>query len=289
VKEDEALSIRDGSVRIGYAEYGDPRGRPLLFFHGWPCSRLQGDFLDEPARHLGIRVIAPDRPGIGKSSLILPRRLLDWPPMMAEFADALGLGRFAVMGVSGGGPYVLACAYAMRHRLDEAKIVCGAPPLTLFPTRHEMMLPYRALLRLRSSAPWALPWLMWVAGRVGRLPLSHPLIRPLLQFASRPDRELLKQWAREGCVLRGYREAALSQPKVLLADGEIFLADWGFDLADVQFPIQLWHGELDRNVPISMARQIAAALPSCVAHWLPREGHFSLPLSRVTEILSARL
>src|SRR4051812_39008867 len=92
-------------LRLAVEESGDPQGVPIFFFHGWPASRLQGSGFDVEARTLGARIISPDRPGIGLSSYQPGRRLLDWPPLVRAMAHLLGIERFRIMAISGGGPY----------------------------------------------------------------------------------------------------------------------------------------------------------------------------------------
>jgi len=102
---DKTVRLPDGRS-LGYAVCGDPEGRPIFQFHGWPGSRLQARFLDEEATKAGIRVIGLDRPGIGLSDFQPGRQILDWPNDVVALADAMKIDRFAVLGISGGGPYV---------------------------------------------------------------------------------------------------------------------------------------------------------------------------------------
>src|SRR3954471_17322215 len=90
-----------GGRRLGYAKYGDPDAMPVLYCHGFPSCRLEPSMLPVS----GIRLIALDRPGYGLSEPLPGRTLRDWPRDVAAAADALGLHRFAVVGVSGGAPY----------------------------------------------------------------------------------------------------------------------------------------------------------------------------------------
>src|SRR5690606_14168411 len=110
----EALTIalRDGRT-LGYAEYGVADGKPVLVFHGSPGTRLQVRAAHRPALARGIRIIAPDRPGLGLSSRLPGRRIADWPDDVCELVDALGIDRCPVIGVSGGGPYAAACAWRL--------------------------------------------------------------------------------------------------------------------------------------------------------------------------------
>src|SRR3954452_9092954 len=98
---DRLIELRSGA-RIALNESGDLQGRPVLFFHGWPASRLQGAGFSVEAREMGLRIIAPDRPGVGLSTPQPGRRLLDWPPVVHEIAEQMALSRFLVLAVSGG-------------------------------------------------------------------------------------------------------------------------------------------------------------------------------------------
>ena len=124
----EVLRLSDGR-RLGYAGYGDCHGAPVMFFHGTPGSRRVARWADQAARRHGIRLIAPDRPGFGLSDFQPGRTLGAWPKDVVELADALRLERFAVAGVSGGGPYVAACAWRLADRLSHAGIISGMGPI----------------------------------------------------------------------------------------------------------------------------------------------------------------
>jgi pimeloyl-ACP methyl ester carboxylesterase len=149
-----AQQVRLGDGRLlGYAEYGDPLGKPIFHFHGWVSSRLEFGPNHETARSLGARVISIDRPGCGLSDFKPGRKILDWPDDVAELADALGIDRFAVSGWSFGGPYVVACAYKIPHRLTAAGIIAGTTPLNRPGATRGMMQPARMTLWLGGKAP----------------------------------------------------------------------------------------------------------------------------------------
>jgi pimeloyl-ACP methyl ester carboxylesterase len=105
----QLFQLPDGRM-LGYAEYGDPQGRPLFYFHGWPSSRIEFAGLNgnEIASQLNVRVISVDRPGFGLSSYQAHHRFADWPEDVTCLADHLGLEQFAVMSYSAGSPYALA-------------------------------------------------------------------------------------------------------------------------------------------------------------------------------------
>ena len=65
---------------------------------------------------------------------------------------------------------------------------------------------------------------------------------------------------------------------------------WGFKLEDISFDnIHLWHGELDVNVPVSMARAVAKAIPNCRARFYPNETHLSVAFNHVEEVMGAMI
>src|SRR5512136_1292203 len=122
------IRLRDGR-RLAYAEYGDPQGKPVFFFHGTPGSRLFHHPDDSVVASTGARIIAIDRPGFGRSDFKPGRTLLDWPNDVVQLADALNIQRFAVMGYSGGGPYAAVCALSIPDRLTAAGLVSSIAPL----------------------------------------------------------------------------------------------------------------------------------------------------------------
>ena len=85
-----SCTLADGRV-VGFCEYGDPSGTPLIYFHGWPSSSLQAASTHALALKRGVRVIAIDRPGMGRSDFDPTRKLLDWPPLVAQVADKMGV------------------------------------------------------------------------------------------------------------------------------------------------------------------------------------------------------
>ena len=120
--------LSDGR-RLGYRATGAPDGDPLFYFHGFPGSRLEADLLCKEAGMGGWRVFAIDRPGIGLSDFMPGRTLHDWPRDVEEFANALRIDHFTVIGVSGGGPYAAITAWALKKRVRATGIVCGLGPL----------------------------------------------------------------------------------------------------------------------------------------------------------------
>jgi pimeloyl-ACP methyl ester carboxylesterase len=286
--ETQFHTLPDGR-KVCFAEYGDPDGRPLYYFHGWPSSRLQAKLLHGVGREKGLRIIAPDRPGIGKSTPQKDRSLRDWPPLLADLADSLGHEQFLVMGISGGGPYALAAAHWLPERVQAASVVGGSPPLKEFPDKSDLLFPYRILLKLRPIAPLVMTPLLPISRFIAS---QHPKNAPLrwcFKWVSPCDREAINKHEDLQVIMGSFREGVLQGGTQVVSDGDIYTSDWELKFEDIKIPVDLWHGAQDRNLPLSMVRQIAARIPGATTHWLEDEGHYSLSINRTPEIIDSLL
>ena len=144
----EVLQLADGR-RLAWSEFGTPTGPVLIYCHGTPSSRLEGLVLHHAALG-GVRVLVPDRPGFGRSDPQPGRSLTDWARDVAALADQLGIQRFAVSGISGGGPHALACAAHLGDRVSVV-IPVNASPEVRHPLMRELSWRTRLLLGLAAS------------------------------------------------------------------------------------------------------------------------------------------
>ena len=280
--EATTFSLSDGRV-LGFAEQGDPAGRPLLMFHGLPGSRLTRHPDARIAERRGVRVFTLDRPGIGLSTPKPRRRFLDWPRDVAEFADALGLDRFSVLGWSAGTPYALATAHELGERVD--CVVLVAPLVPLFGTRFGQSL--SPALRRRARVGRAVPWLVWLTIFVEERTFRRDPERALERaFAKGPaaDRRVLDDPALREMLIASRREAYRQGPTRVLEDALLYLRPWAFDPAEVRAPVRLWHGEDDATLAPAMGRYLAEMLQDCEATFVAGEGHM-ICVTRWAEIL----
>jgi pimeloyl-ACP methyl ester carboxylesterase len=272
-------------VRLAIEESGDPHGMPVFFFHGWPASRLQGSGFSVEARALGVRIISPDRPGIGLSSFQAGRRLLDWPPLVAQMATLMGIDQFRILAISGGGPYALATAYVMPERVIAVSLVSGAPPLGPDVDKRALLAIYRWLLGAYRHRPAIVRWLFQKVRPIAMLrppAWTWPL---LLRFVPKVDRAALRDPAMfEGCF-GCYREAWRGDANGVISDAEVYAHDWGFLPEQVAVPVRLWHGKADRSFSWRLADELARRLPRCETRFVEGEGHYSLPIRHRMEIL----
>ncbi|MBN1813278.1 MAG: alpha/beta hydrolase [Anaerolineae bacterium] len=279
---DNQIRLPDGRA-LGYAEYGDPAGKPVLFFTGAPSSR----FLHpptEPTKALGARLIVLERPGFGLSDFQPRRTLLDWPNDVAAAADALGLDRFAVAGISAGAPYAAACAYKIPQRLTHVAIISGVGPMDLPGAIEEMPQVRQLGTKVARNAPWLLRPVLWLVSNPHRAP--ERFYEHMLSGNSDADRALLSRPEMKAMLMRNYLEATRAGIRGFARESIIASNPWGFSPADITVPVYLWHGEDDANVSLSAAQHLAETIPNCQTTFLPGEGHW-LILEHWEEILTA--
>jgi pimeloyl-ACP methyl ester carboxylesterase len=279
--------VLPGGRKLTYAEFGRRDGRPVLYFHGSPASRMEPLLIgDEVFAGLGLRVIAPDRPGMGGSDFLPGRRFTDWPADVVAIADALGLERFAVLGNSGGGLYVAVCAAKIPERLQAAVIVSGGWRMDWPEARKSLPFPNRMTLFL---ARWAQPVLRFLLGLMGGVSTGER-DKELEQLKKRMPVEDYAAFAEPG-RLEAFGEMmseSLRQgPRGAAWDLGLYVRDFGFRLDDIRMPLTLFHGKRDTNAPIAMVHRAVAELPSAKLVAYDNEAHLSTLCNHMPEIAEA--
>ena len=267
---------------LGWAEFGHPDGDVVLWFHGTPGACLQvPPSVDEAALQRGFRVIAVERPGTGRSTNHRYHRIADFGPDIERLVDHLGIERFAVTGLSGGGPYTLSVARWMPERVVVASLLGGLGPVrgpdAVFSYTRVLryMAPPLELLRTPAGS---------VVNAVARVmePVADPvfdLYARLLGFADTP-------------VLRNPQFKAMFIHDLLTAkdlrasahDMALFARHWGFTLDEVTSPVIVWTGLADVIVPPSHGHHQAARIPRGELRVRAGEGHFA-GFSAVADVL----
>ncbi|NOY61525.1 MAG: alpha/beta hydrolase [Calditrichaeota bacterium] len=288
---DKTVRLPDGRS-LGYTVCGDPEGQPVFQFHGWPGSRLQAGFLDDEAAKAGIRVIGVDRPGMGLSDFQPGRQILDWTNDVVALADAMEIDRFAVLGISGGGPYVAACAYKIPDRLTGCGILAGMGPIDLQSTEG-MESSTRAIFFIARRFPWLLgPLISLSMARNSRMDEEkiERLMPKIMRKLPEPDRKVLERSELMRLFIDDSRESFRQGTKGLAYECRLYVQPWGFRLEDIAFDkVYLWQGELDVNVPVSMGRDMAEAIPNCEAKFYPNDAHLSTLFNHMKEIMGTLL
>ena len=279
----QTVTLADGRT-LGFAEYGDPSGRPVLFFPGTPSGRLFHHPDESITRSLGARVFTIDRPGYGLSDFQPGRTLLDWPDDVVHLADALGIHRFSVAGISGGGPHVVACAFRIPDRLIAAAIVSGLGPIDWEGAMEGMPRDRRVGVRLGKRAPWLVRPLLWLTLNPHRD--SERFYERMVAQSSEVDRATLARPEIRAMLIENWAEANRRGVRGYAWETVIFSRPWGFRLEDIAMEVRLWHGEDDASMPIALGHYLARTIPKCHSTFLPGEGHF-LVFDRWEEILTA--
>lgn len=280
----EFITLADGRI-LSFADIGHNSDFPVIYFHGFPGSRLEAAFSRGIVAQNGVRVIAVERPGYGASTFKAIRALSDWPADVIELADALGLNKFSVLGVSSGGVYALACAAHIRDRLHQVGIACTPAPPEGVLSIPEMTIMAKLGFKLAHRHSWLSKLTL---GRLFRFILRYQtagFLKVLASQAPQADRIALQQQSFYNAVLASLQEAYRGGYRGPLYDLHLVSRDWDFKLEHIQQPIHLWHGSGDTVVPIAMGEHIASRLQQCNQYWKTDEGHFSLTVNYMEEAL----
>jgi pimeloyl-ACP methyl ester carboxylesterase len=283
---EQIVQLDKGGI-VAFQEYGDPGGVPVIFCHGWPSSRTMAQLADEAARALGIRIISPDRPGISGSSLHFDRRLSDWPSLVEQLADNLQIGEFRILAISGGAPYAYATAVAIPERVRAIAVVGGVIPFAELKDFKGLLPLYRYMLAFYRKRPEILRQLFRLARPFlsFRAPIRlRPVILKIL-LLRRCDAASLRDDAAFEAIFESQRRAWRGSVEGVLTDARIYAEPWGFALEDVRVPVRLWHGIEDRAFAVRLAEEIANRFPNCNARFIQNEGHYSLPIRHIRDIL----
>ena len=282
VGDTRVMLLPDGR-ELAWLETGKPRGSPIFVFHGTPGSRLQVSFDEKTIAASGVRFIAPDRPGYGHSTYHRGRTLLDWAADVAALADHLKIDRFAVAGVSGGGPHAAVCAAQLGERVTGAGIVSGVGPMGDPELRATMAGMNRGLGQLAAYAPAVLTPLFFAQVFVTRHWPEQAMKMARKQMAE-PDVAILERPDLRAAFLEDSKRASATTAQAATQDFLVFVRDWGFRLQDVAVPVHVWHGDVDKNVPFAQGEFVASQIPGAEFHPCPGEGHF-LVVDHLGEIL----
>ena len=288
-KYHQVFTLKDGR-KLGYAEFGKTDGQPVFYCHGWLGGRLDFYITELYKKKLRCHIYALDRPGIGLSTFKEKREILDFPDDVVEIADHLGLDKFHILGMSGGGPYVAACAYRIPNRLLSAGIIGGAGPHK--DTIKSMKNPNRILFSLLRRVPFLFKIILY--------PMWNRFLK--MEFNEKTGKMLARQGMNlpeqdkiiyENPVFQkfliDYLKDILQQKtkKGAFMDGKLFTKEWNFKLKDIpkNLKFYIWHGEQDKNVSVEIGRYYEANLPNCEAYYYPDEAHLSVMVNRIEEIL----
>lgn len=277
--------LRDRRI-LCYCEFGDSQGIPVFYSHATPGSRLEGALFHSLAAKQNFRIICIDRPGMGESTFLPDRKLLDYPNDIIELADELNIEKFGMIGWSGGGVYGLACGYALPLRLLFNIVLAG----------------YTSFREMSKASGYIHSRLDHVS--VG-LSKKHPLlfklyfelvaiclkVAPIMSYGAfvaslnQSDKNIAKQRIFKSILSQSQKEAFKEGCNGVATDTMIHYSDLGFSLQQIKAPIQILHGDKDLLVPVEFSVFNSAQIPVCQLHILEGEGHL-FPVNRMLDIFS---
>ena len=274
VEREGQAKAADGRM-LAFVERGASDGMPVLVCHGTPGSRLTRH--PDPTlyeRH-GVRMVAYDRPGYGRSDPNLGRSIADAAADIAAIADELGFERFAVVGGSGGAPHALACGALLGDRvLRVGALVTPAPSdspdFDFFTDLAEINVrEFGAALEGREAIEAHLQ------GYVDEL-RSDPdaVIDQIAVELPEVDRRLVARPEFRALMRESFVEAVRQGVRGWADDDLAFAKPWGYELEEVEAEVRLWQGELDVLAPRSHGEYVASRLPNARFELLEDGGHF---------------
>jgi pimeloyl-ACP methyl ester carboxylesterase len=225
---------------------------------------------------------------MGLSDFKKDRTILDWPDDVIELADALGINKFAIEGISGGGPYAAACAYKIPDRLTTCGIISGLGPMDL--EVEEEIKSIRRLYFVIRRMPWLFKLMISFQSRgLKDLEKAERKMRKTIKKFPEPDRKVMEDPKLLSLFIKESAEAFRQGNKGVIYEGKLYAKPWGFSLEDIspKLKVYLWHGEVDEAVPVAMGRGVCKAIPNCEGKFYPNDGHYSTIFKYFDDIVSA--
>jgi len=274
---------------LGYAEFGDPDGRLVLWHHGTPGARRQIPLnARRAAERLGVRLVCVERPGVGDSTNHRYQAFSEWSTDAGTVADHFGAATFAVVGLSGGGPYALACAHDLPDRVTVCGLLGSVAPVVgteAAPTASIVHLAarFQGLLDPMRSV---LGFGVWLAIQP-IAPLGHFALQAYSSRMPKGDQAVFADPDIEAMFIDDIVNASRRRFGAIAHDVALFGRPWGFNLADIDVPVFWWHGDADNIVPLAHAEHSRELLQACEFEVRPEESHLGAfaAADKVLEVL----
>jgi pimeloyl-ACP methyl ester carboxylesterase len=222
---------------------------------------------------LGLRLVGVDRPGVGASTPHLYRQVVDFAADLRELADRLEIDAFGLIGLSGGGPYVLAGAHEMPERVRAIVVLGGVAP-AVGPDAAEggivsLAARYQpALSLLREPLALGVASFVWAAR-----PVANPAMWLYARISPAGDRRLLGRPEFKAMFLDDLLNGSRPGLRAPVYDAVLFGRDWGFSVREVNVPVQWWHGDADHIIPFRHGQHVVSLLPNARLRVQPGESH----------------
>lgn len=270
-----SVGLPDGRT-LAYTDLGASDDAVVMYFHGAPSSRLDLAYFEDDLTARGVRVISADRPGFGRSSPRPGRAREDWPTDVAALADHIEVDRFAVMGLSSGGPYAVACAALLADRVVAAAVVEGETDFAWAQAWDDYSEYEATLMRIGDEAQGA----AWCEDRYGSDGVGF---FEVMQDISPADQAAFDDEAFTAALTASVREAFRQGVGAYAQDVVLQGKPWAFDPHAIIAPVLVHHGEADTMTPVAHSKHTADLIPGARLRIWPEEGHISL-ITKIPDI-----
>ena len=281
--------LQDGR-RLGFAEYGDPAGSPVMLFHDLWGNRTLRHPDDSILTRLGIRLIGMDRPGFGLSTRKPGRSFMDVVDDTMLLAKALKIDRFAVLGYSAGGPYALACACRFPQIITRCAVVCSLPPMDN-PQGFQAINPYYSrLFQLAGGTESLFRLLMRGFFWIDSQREAAQYIREFAAAMPKADQQILQNLGVQSLRRDMWDEIRRSGSDAFVDEMVTLVKSWGFHLQSIQIPVDIWWGESDAFSAPMVGKRMQNFIPNASLRLEPQTGHLILfsHWQAILETLTAR-
>jgi pimeloyl-ACP methyl ester carboxylesterase len=273
----ERTTVRTDGRDLEVLRHGPADAFPLVFHFGTPNAPGEFPWLFDAVDARGWQLVSYARPGYAGSTRDEGRSVADAAADVAAILDAFGLGRFATVGWSGGGPHALACAALLPDRCGSVASLAGVAPFDaagldfLAGMGEENVKEFGTAARSGAELQALLD--EWTAGF--SQVTGEQINDSLGDLVDEVDRASLT--GEFGEVLAALIRHALSAGSAGWLDDDLaFVKPWGFDPGAIAVPVAIWQGAHDRMVPFAHGEWLAAHIPGARAHLYADEGHVSL-------------
>lgn len=269
----QKIELPTGRV-LSYDRYGVEGGKSLLYCHGGASSKRDIAFANDLLAAENIDLIAIDRPGIGLSTRMPGRTLLDWSQDVKHLLEQLRIEKpLPAIGWSLGGPYAMACAYALPDYIDKLALSGSCGPVSeLGPVKNLDLILDRILFTCPEKLTWTISIMLSV---YAKLPIEFLHKDMLSQLKSNADREIVKAFTKDECKV--YLDNALANGGWGVIDDYMAIKKpWGFEPNELKVPTYIFHGSEDTLCPISQAYYLKKHIENSQLHIIEDQGHFLL-------------
>ena len=285
----KSLTLSDGR-QLSYCDNGVAGDQALLFHHGTPGTAQIWQLFFEAAAHKGVRAISYTKAGYPGSDRALHNRISDTNGDYLELLAKLGISEFVSIGWSGGGPYALHSTF--EDSCKGAELIAAVAPY--FEMGEEFLVGTNEsetieILDKKASSKEAC------------------LEVTLDEIKNYESAWTVENWQSEVETRASYKEFAdiyprfnaLVVPSLLNAifpdatgladDDHLILGSWGFRVSDVNKPVSIWNGELDKGVPVGHAHWQHTQIKGSTVHILEEQDHVTIMVEAMEPILDSAI